>query len=253
MYYAGLLHDVGKIGVREFVLMKQNKLLDSEMDALFYKYQWIKNHLILKSKEASLSETEALILENIDGYWHFISDVNQKGFLPDDELLKLQYMASLSFEANKRNKEGEVVNTKVILLDDHELESLSIKKGTLTKEERAMIESHALFTYEILSGIKWTRELKNVPIISASHHEKINGEGYPKGLTAEEMPVQAKILAVADIFDALTAKDRPYKPAIPIPKTLEIINEEAERFHLDADLVEIFIKEKAYELEEEEK
>jgi len=251
MYYAGLLHDVGKIGVREFVLMKQNKLLDSEMDALFYKYQWIKNHLILKSKESTLSETEALILDNIDGYWHFINEVNQKGFLPDDELIKLQYMASLSFQANKLNKDGEMETTQIILLDAHELESLSIKRGTLTKEERAMIESHALFTYEILSGIKWTRELKNVPIISASHHEKINGEGYPKGLTADEMPVQAKILAVADIFDALTAKDRPYKPAIPIPKTLEIINEEAERFHLDADLVEIFIKEKAYELEEE--
>ncbi len=253
MYYAGLLHDVGKIGVREFVLMKRNKLLDSEMDALFYKYQWIKNHLILKAKEFSLSETERRILENIDAYWHFISDVNQKGFLPDDELAKLQHMATLSFEANKLNKEGEEVKTKVVLLSDHELESLSIRKGTLTKEERAMIESHAIFTYDILSGIKWTRELKNVPIISASHHEKINGEGYPKGLTAEEMPVQAKILAVADIFDALTAKDRPYKPAIPIPRTLEIITEEADRFHLDADLVEIFIKEKAYELEEEEK
>ncbi|GKT19969.1 phosphohydrolase, partial [Aduncisulcus paluster] len=99
--------------------------------------------------------------------------------------------------------------------------------------------------------IKWTRELKNVPIISASHHEKMNGEGYPKGLTADQMPIQARMLAVADIFDALTAKDRPYKPAIPIPKTLQIIQEEADRYHLDPDLVDIFIREKAYELDKE--
>lgn len=79
----------------------------------------------------------------------------------------------------------------------------------------------------------------------------MNGKGYPKGLTAEQMPIQARMLAVADIFDALTAKDRPYKPAIPIPKSLSIIQEEAERYHLDPDLVEIFINEKAYELGKE--
>jgi len=250
MYYAGLLHDVGKIGVREFVLMKQNKLLDSEMQALFYKYQWIKNHLIIKSKEGNLIDNEALILENIEGYWAFISDINQKGYLPDDELLKLEFMGGLDFELQKKNLEGETITETVVLLTPHELESLSIRKGTLTAEERAMIQSHARFSFEILSGIKWTSELSNVPIISASHHEKMNGEGYPKGLTADEMPVQARILAVADIFDALTAKDRPYKPAIPIPKTLDIIQEEADRYHLDPDLVEIFVKEKAYELEE---
>lgn len=251
MYYAGLLHDVGKIGVREFVLMKQNKLLDSEMQALFYKYQWIKNHLIIKSESVKLDETETLILENIEGYWAFISDVNLKGYLPDDELLTLEYMGTLKFELEKQDHEGKAIKEEVVLLSDHELESLSIRKGTLTQEEREMIQSHALFSFEILSGIKWTRELSNVPIISASHHEKMNGKGYPKGLTAEQMPIQARMLAVADIFDALTAKDRPYKPAIPIPKSLSIIQEEAERYHLDPDLVEIFINEKAYELGKE--
>lgn len=173
MYYAGLLHDVGKIGVREFVLMKQNKLLDSEMQALFYKYQWIKkNHLIIKSESVKLDETETLILENIEGYWAFISDVNLKGYLPDDELLKLEYMGTLKFELEKQDHEGKAIKEEVVLLSDHELESLSIRKGTLTQEEREMIQSHALFSFEILSGIKWTRELSNVPIISASHHEK---------------------------------------------------------------------------------
>lgn len=251
LYYAGLLHDVGKIGVREFVLMKQNKLLDSEMQALFYKYQWIKNHLIIKSKSADLGEMEALILENVDGYWAFISDVNLKGFLPDEELLKLEFLGTLKFELEKEDEEGNAVKEEVVLLNDHELESLSIRKGTLTQEEREMIQSHALFSFDILSGIKWTRELSNVPIISASHHEKMNGKGYPKGLTADQMPLQARMLAVADIFDALTAKDRPYKPAIPIPKSLAIIKEEADRYHLDPDLVDIFINEKAYELDKE--
>ena len=250
MYYAGLLHDVGKIGVREFVLMKQNKLMDSEMQTLFYKYQWIKNHLNLKSQKIKLSKVEALILDNIEDYWAFISDINQKGFLPDDELAKLEHLGTLSFTFNKTDMGGNENTETVVLLTPHELESLSIRRGTLTAEEREMIQSHARFSFEILSGIKWTRELSNVPIISASHHEKMNGKGYPKGLTGEEMPVQARILAVADIFDALTAKDRPYKPAIPIPKTLEIIQEEADRYHLDPDLVKIFVKEKAYELKE---
>ncbi len=267
MYYAGLLHDVGKIGVREFVLMKRNKLEDAEMHALYYKYQWIKNQLTIKRVTEKLTETEALILENIDGYWGFINDVNQKGFLPDEELAKLEFMGSLSFKSRRlkfelqdRNKkkddndeigEDGLVEEEIRLLSVHELESLSIRKGTLTDEERQMIQSHARFSFEILSGIKWTRDLSNVPIISASHHEKMNGEGYPAGLTATQMPIQARMLAVADIFDALTAKDRPYKPAIPIPKSLNIIQEEADRYHLDPDLVDIFIKEKAYELEAE--
>lgn len=251
MYYAGLLHDVGKIGVREFVLMKQNKLLDSEMQTLYFKYQWIKNYLILREKETELSENEALILENIDGYWEFISDVNQKGYLPDDELLKLEFLGSIKFDMYKTDEEGYESTEEIVLLNEHELESLSIRKGTLTQEEREMIQSHALFSFDILSGIKWTRELRNVPIISASHHEKMNGKGYPKGLTGDDMPLQARMLAIADIFDALTAKDRPYKPAIPIPKTLDIIREEADHYHLDPDLVEIFINEKAYELEKE--
>jgi len=243
MYYACLLHDVGKIGVREFVLMKRNKLLDSEMQTLYYKYQWIKSYLSTKQLSEELGENEKNILESIDDYWTFIEDVNKKGWLPDDEFAKLEAMGTLSFQ---NDDVGEVV-----LLTPHELESLSIRKGTLTQEEREMIQSHALFSFDILSGIKWTRELSNVPIISASHHEKVNGHGYPKGLTGEDMPLQARMLAIADIFDALTAKDRPYKPAIPIPKSLSIIQEEADRLSLDPDLVTIFIDEKAYELEAE--
>lgn len=250
MYYAGLLHDVGKIGVREFVLMKENKLMDSEMQALYYKYQWIKNHLLIKSKEKNLTETESLIFKNIDEYWTFIDHINQTGYLPDDELAKLEAIGALEFSMLQKNAEGEVEEENIVMLTPHELKNLSIRKGTLTAEEREMIQSHARFSFEILSGIKWTRELSNVPIIGASHHEKMNGKGYPSGLTGGQMPVQARMLAVADIFDALTAKDRPYKPAIPVTRSLEIIQEEADRYHLDPDLVEIFVNEKAYVLEE---
>lgn len=251
LYYAGLLHDVGKIGVREYVLMKRNKLEDSEMDALLFKYKWIKNHLILKSVQGSLNEVERTILDNIDDYYLFVEDVNKRGFMPDELLDKLQVIGGFELEIENIQPDGTRAMEIVRLLTEHELESLSIRKGTLTQEERAMIESHARFSFEILSGIKWTRELKRVPIISGSHHEKMNGKGYPEGLVAEQMPVQARILAIADIFDALTAKDRPYKPAIPIPKSLDIIKEEADRYHLDPDLVEIFISEKAYEIEAE--
>ncbi len=248
MYYAGLLHDVGKIGVREFVLMKRNKMEDADIRALLFKYKWIKNHLMLKGKSEALTEDEQTILENIDDYYLFVEDVNKRGFMPDELLEKLQVIGALSLFVGE-DADGELEEVK--LLTEHELESLSIRKGTLTQEERAMIESHARFSFEILSGIKWTRELKNVPIISAAHHEKMNGKGYPQGLTADQMPLQARMLAIADIFDALTAKDRPYKPAIPIPKSLDIIKEEAERYHLDPDLVDIFITEKAYDIDAE--
>ena len=239
LYYAGLLHDVGKIGVREFVLMKENKLLDSEMEAIEYKLKWMHELLSMRKELKEATSKEVDLADKLLDYWDFIKALNQKGFLPDEDKLILDVIA----ECSVVNDDG----IEIPLLTPHEYESLSIKRGTLTDEERKMIQSHALFSFNILSQVNWTPELSRIPLYAASHHEKLNGKGYPKGLLGTDMPLQSRVLAIADIFDALTAKDRPYKPAIPVPKTLAILQEEAEKGHLDDELVQIFIEEKTYE------
>lgn len=122
-----------------------------------------------------------------------------------------------------------------------------VKRGNLNSDERKLMNDHPLFTFEVLKEIAWTEGLSQVPFFAATHHEKLDGKGYPWGLKSEDIPLFSRILAIADIFDALTAKDRPYKPALSVERTIEIILEEAKLNHLDSTLVELFINEKAYE------
>ena len=114
--------------------------------------------------------------------------------------------------------------------------------------ERIEIESHVVHSYEFLKKIPWTKELENVPNIAYTHHEKINGSGYPLGIRGEKIPLQAKMMAVADIYDALTARDRPYKKAVRHERALDIISSEVKGSLLDTDLFDIFVKGKVYEL-----
>ena len=132
------------------------------------------------------------------------------------------------------------------LLAGQEFELLSIPRGSLSTEERLQIESHVTHTFRFLSTIPWTPELARIPQIAAAHHEKLNGGGYPAGLTETEIPVPSKILAVCDIFDALTASDRPYKKAVPLDKSLSILQEEASRGIIDGTIVDAFIGSQAW-------
>lgn len=135
---------------------------------------------------------------------------------------------------------------KVKLLTDNDYVNLSIKRGNLNAEERDLMNNHPLYTYDVLKEIAWTDALGQVPFIAASHHEKLCGKGYPWGLKDEDIPLFSRILAIADIFDALTAKDRPYKPALSIERTIDILKDEADRNNLDKELVNLFIEEKSY-------
>ncbi|MBC7196977.1 MAG: HD domain-containing protein, partial [Deferribacterales bacterium] len=135
---------------------------------------------------------------------------------------------------------------EIRLLEDAEYGCLSVKRGTLTEEERKEIESHVYHTYDYLNKIPWTQKLKDVPKIACMHHEKIDGTGYPFGLKGEEIHIYGRIMAVADIFDALTAKDRPYKKAVSVDVALKIIQEEAENNKLDKDIVRFFIDKQIY-------
>ena len=132
-------------------------------------------------------------------------------------------------------------------LDDDEYIKLKIKKGSLDEEERKEIESHVTHTYLFLRTIPWTKEMRNIPDIAYGHHEKLNGDGYPRGIQGDEIAIQTRMMTVSDIYDALTASDRPYKRAVPAQKALDILNLEVKDNELDADLVKIFIESKIWE------
>jgi HD-GYP domain-containing protein (c-di-GMP phosphodiesterase class II) len=122
-----------------------------------------------------------------------------------------------------------------------------VRRGSLDEDERLEIESHVTHTFRFLSQIPWTKDLAKVPEIAYMHHEKLNGKGYPNRLPAPAIPVQSKMMAIADIFDALTASDRPYKKAVPLAKALDILRFEARDQHIDPELLTIFIEHRIFE------
>jgi hypothetical protein len=133
------------------------------------------------------------------------------------------------------------------LLSEEEVRLLSIPKGSLDEGERLQIESHVVHTFNFLQQIPWTRELQNLPAIARSHHEKLNGAGYPHRLTAPDIPVQTRMMTISDIFDALTAADRPYKRAVPLQRALDIMHEEVKGGMLDGELFRLFTEGKVFE------
>ncbi len=130
----------------------------------------------------------------------------------------------------------------------NELEALSIRRGSLSDQERIEIESHVTHTFRFLSQIPWTGEFARVPEIAFAHHEKLDGTGYPRRLQAKDIPVQSRMMTIADIFDALVAWDRPYKKAVPVAMALTILDEEAKQGKLDAPLLQVFIEARVFEL-----
>jgi HD-GYP domain-containing protein (c-di-GMP phosphodiesterase class II) len=128
-----------------------------------------------------------------------------------------------------------------------EAHALSIPKGSLTEAERLEIESHVTHTYRFLSTIPWTKTLKNIPEIAYGHHEKLDGTGYPRHVPGTVIPVQTRIMTISDIYDALTASDRPYKAAVPTPKALAILEDEVKHGKVDPKLFEVFVESKVYQ------
>ena len=174
------------------------------------------------------------IQEHLD----LIIRANSPAAMPDEEFDKLLKIGSLSY----RDFDGQ----EKPYLTPHEIRALSVKRGNLTSDERKEIESHASYSYNFLVQIPWTKELRGIPEIAHGHHEKLNGDGYPQGLTDHEIILQAKIMCVCDIFDALTASDRPYKKAATLEESIQILRMEVADGHLSPELVDIFVKQKIY-------
>jgi HD-GYP domain-containing protein (c-di-GMP phosphodiesterase class II) len=238
MYYAGLLHDIGKIGVREEILLKKSKLTKIELEAIKYRLYFNKSKLLLKGSVDSLNENEAKLIGKTDEIYFFIERINLKVYLSTEDLKNIEALEEYTFE--------DVDGSEKKLFKDKEIEKLKIKRGNLTYLERAEIEKHSEYTYEILKDIEWGADLKRVPQITSGHHEKLNGSGYPKGLKGGQINLETRILSIVDIFEALTAIDRPYKKPVSKERAIEILQEEARGNALDAELVEIFIQKEVF-------
>jgi len=236
--YAALLHDVGKIGVREVVLTKAKKLSDLEMEIIRMRFALAKKVLELESarKDGRREELERKLKE-LDDDLAFIEAKVVPAPITDEEIERLRRIASRTFSPDGVNQQP--------LLTEHELKCLCIRRGSLTDEELAEARKHAEHTMNFLSKIPFTGWLKDVPVFAACHHEMLDGSGYPRGLKGDEIPLGARILAVVDIFDAVTS-DRPYRKAIPLDTALSILREEAEKGRLDKDIVNLFIEKKLY-------
>jgi len=253
--YASLLHDFGKVGVREKVLVKAKKLFYGELLALRQRFGVIKRTAeaeYLRAKVACLEtggDREALRAldlkhaahqKEIDAALDVVVKSNEPSVLEANTAAALIELPNLSY------LDVDGVNRPYITAN--ELEALSIRRGSLSEEERVEIESHVTHTFRFLSQIPWTGEFARVPEIAFAHHEKLDGTGYPRRLKAADIPLQSRMMTISDIFDALVAWDRPYKKAVPIQKALDILHYEASHGKLDADLLQVFIEARVYEL-----
>jgi HD-GYP domain-containing protein (c-di-GMP phosphodiesterase class II) len=255
--YAALLHDFGKVGVREHVLLKAKKLYPSELDRIRQRVAVIRRGLELRCARqkldyltgkgrrgydkyaATLDAELAAHLAELDESLRRIVRANEPAVLPRDVVSQIQQLALHAFEGDQ--------GLPQTLITPDEAAVLAISRGSLTDDEVLEIRSHVVHTFEFLAQIPWTKELRRIPEIARSHHEKLDGSGYPDGITAEHIPVQSRMMTIADIYDALTASDRPYKRAVPLDEALDILEAERRAGAIDGELLDLFITAKVFE------
>ena len=253
--YASLLHDFGKVGVREKVLIKGKKLYVGEMLLLRQRFAYIKRtmeaeHLRCKVDQLLAGQASRELLtemdqayqerqEDIDQILRMVLQANEPTILEEESFRALMDLPNRSFSDMDGNRQP--------FLTPNEVSALSIRRGSLSEKERREIESHVSHTYRFLSEIPWTGEYRKVPEIAYAHHEKLDGTGYPRRLQGDGIPVQSRMMTIADIFDALVAWDRPYKKSVPVERALAILGDEAGGGKLDRELLNVFIEAKVYE------
>ncbi len=253
--YASLLHDFGKVGVREKVLIKGKKLYVGEMLLIRQRFAYIKRsleaeHLRSKLEQLLADRAGRELLEEMDRTHEerqreldqlllMIAQANEPTILEEQSFRALLDLPNRSFADIEGNRQP--------YLSPNEVNALSIRRGSLSEKERREIESHVTHTFRFLSEIPWTGEFRRVPEIAYAHHEKLDGSGYPRRLAAVQIPIQSKMMTISDIFDALVAWDRPYKKSVPVERALDILRDEARDGKLDGELLGVFIEAKVYE------
>ena len=258
--YAALLHDFGKVGVHEEVLVKAKKLYPLQFSRLLDRFDYIRRDIEARMAEKKVEfllghfrkEAEARahlklldgeasrLLAELDRYVDFIVRANEPTILPSSDFDLLTEISQKSYR-DPRGAERPFITSE-------EVRYLSIPRGSLDSNERRQIESHVMHSFNFLAQIPWTPEYRGIPEIARAHHEKLNGRGYPNGLTAGEIPVQAKMMTICDIFDALSASDRPYKRAVPTDRALEILKLCVRDEEIDPELFRLFLDAQVYRL-----
>jgi 3',5'-cyclic-nucleotide phosphodiesterase len=257
--YAALLHDFGKVGVREHVLRKEKKLHHADMRLVEQRFLHVRACLerqawrdLVEQHAAGSMTTEAFRQRQRE-----IEQALQQEFCRLDQFLEtIRHANEPAISATEALPDlvparsyccPSAPDAPLKLLTDEEYAALGVTRGCLTPDERRQIEAHAADSYSFLILIPWTRDLAAVPAIAHGHHEKLDGSGYPMGLRAPQISVQTRILTICDIYDALTASDRPYKKSVPADRALDLIAMECRAGHLDQRLFDVFVESRAWE------
>ncbi|MFT5594412.1 MAG: HD-GYP domain-containing protein (c-di-GMP phosphodiesterase class II) [Oceanicoccus sp.] len=245
------MHDCGKLATPDSVLDKSTKLhkMRDGIDLIEARFNCLKQKLeidylqscIKTPKDAAtLKEKLDAQLKNMKSDLEFVRTSNKGGeFMSEESKAKILNIAKLTWP----DIHGELQP----MLNEDEVYNLCIERGTLTAEERQIINNHMTVTIDMLEGLPFPKQLKRVPEYAGGHHEKMNGSGFPRGLTREQMSIPARMMAIADIFEALTAKDRPYKDPMKISLSLNIMHRMVDDEHIDPDLYELFVKSRVWE------
>ncbi|RME06804.1 MAG: GAF domain-containing protein, partial [Deltaproteobacteria bacterium] len=253
--YAAILHDFGKVAVREDVLLKARKLHPAQFRLLEQRFAYARRTLEARCLEeqlavllergeagrAALPEIErryAVRIARLVEDFSIVVAANEPRILPQEASRRLWEIAATRIE--------EPDGTTFPLLTPEELSILSIPRGSLDEAERREIESHVRHTRRFLERIPWPNGLERVPEIAAMHHEKLDGSGYPNRLRGSQIPIEVRMMTITDIYDALTASDRPYKKAVPPDRALDILSDSARKGELDAEVLDVFITDRIY-------
>ena len=248
---AAWLHDVGKVAIPEYVMDKSTKLttVTDRIELLKARFEILKRDVeidLLKKKlaqDAHLDKKTPRVnrsrrIKNLEEDYEFLVSINRADeFMSDENVERVKKIAK---------KKWQLDGLEQALITDDEIENLIIRKGTLTDSERTIMNNHAAITHRMLSQMPFPKKLRNVPDYAGSHHEFLNGGGYPQGLKGDQISLQARILALADVFEALTASDRPYRESNTLSQALKILGFMVKDNQLDPDIYNLFVKEKVY-------
>ena len=256
---AGLLHDCGKVTTPVHVVDKATKLetIFDRIHLIDTRFEVVRRDIevaLLRERIAAMQDGERANMVDMEAELKrrmrelnedrdFLRRVNiggeaQKGGCPIADVPALIIA--------ERWPRGDEAGFETPFLTSDEIANLTIQRGTLTPEERKVINHHIDVTLQMLEALPWPKHLQNVPEFAGGHHERMDGKGYPRGLTREQMSVQARMMAIADVFEALTAKDRPYKPGKTLTEALTILGRMKVTGHVDPDLFDVFVREKVY-------
>lgn len=236
MYYASLLHDIGKLSVPENILLKSRRISEESMQQISLQTNYCIYILKNKLKHDHITKAENKLLDLLSDDLVFLSEMATAQEVSDSDRKRIKDIFSYEII----DEEGVSHN----IIDHMTYDHLITERGNLTPAEWQIMKNHASNTIKFLSKIPWLEGLEMVPELAGGHHEKLDGSGYPHGLTEDEITLAMRILGIVDIFEALTAKDRPYKKTYSVAEAMEILKEEAKAYKLDIKLVNFFEKHK---------